>query len=127
MMTGNLPDKSTPVAMWLALRVYTLLCGVLAARLAGTTLLNIWERWDTVYYCRIASVGYAAGDGTTNFHPLFPWLARPLALLSGAPVVGLLLVSSIATLALYLAFERLALIDQEAVTARTSTLLFIFW
>jgi hypothetical protein len=127
MTTSDLPKKSTLVWIWLSLRVYTLLCGVVAARMAGALLATIWERWDAVYYARIASVGYSAGDGTTTFHPLFPWLARPIALLSGAPIVGLLLVSSIATLALYFAFERLALIDQNGVNARRSTLLFIFW
>lgn len=115
------------VRVWLALRVYTLLCGALAAYLAGTNLLAVWERWDTQYYMRIAGAGYSATDGTTTFHPLFPWLARPFALLGGPPVVGLLLVSSAATLALYLAFERLALLDHGSVKARTATLLFAFW
>src|SRR4051812_34155669 len=120
-------EKSTLAWIWLGLRAYTILCSYLAARLAGTSLLTVWGRWDAVYYARVANEGYSAIDGTTNFHPLFPWLAHPISLLSGEPIVALLLVSSIATLMLYLVFERLALFDQDAAAARTSTLLLIFW
>lgn len=109
------------------MRAYTLLCGVLAAYIAGTNLLAVWERWDAVYFVRIAGAGYSATDGTTTFHPLFPWLAKPFSLLGLPPVVGLLLVSSCATLALYYAFERLASLDHDSVKARTATLLFAFW
>jgi hypothetical protein len=126
-MTNSDTNKSTCVWLWLALRVYTFLCGALAAYLAGTNLLAVWERWDTQYYMRIAGAGYSATDGTTTFHPLFPWLARPFSLLGGPPVAGLLLVSSCATLALYLAFNRLALLDHNSFKARTATFLFAFW
>ena len=120
-------SKRIWVWIWLVLRVYTILCGVLAAYIAGTSLLAVWERWDTLYYIRIATAGYSATDGTTTFHPLFPWLAKPLALLGGPPVIGLLLVSSCATLALYLVFERLASLDLDPIKARTATFLFVFW
>ena len=120
-------SKRIWVWVWLVLRVYTLLCGALAAYIAGTNLLTVWERWDTLYYMRIASAGYTATDGTTTFHPLFPLLASPFALLGGPPVIGLLLVSSCATLALYLVFERLASLDHDAVKARTATFLLAFW
>src|ERR1051325_7312977 len=126
MTTGRDTSKRIWVWIWLALRVYTLLCGALAAYLAGTNLLAVWERWDAVYFVRITSAGYSASDGTTTFHPLFPWLARPFALLGVPPVVGLLLVSSCATLLLYHMFERLASLDHSAAKARTATLLFAF-
>src|ERR1044072_7184265 len=120
-------SKRIWVWIWLVLRVYTLLCGALAAYIAGTKLLAVWERWDTLYYMRIAGAGYSATDGTTTFHPLFPWLARPFVLLGGPPVVGLLLVSSCATLLVYPLFERLAAMDHDRVKARTATFLFVFW
>jgi Mannosyltransferase (PIG-V) len=126
-MTNGYTSKRTWTGIWLALRVYTFLCGALAAYLANTSVLAVWKRWDTVYYSRIASAGYSVADGTTTFHPLFPWLAKPLSLLGVAPVISLLLVSSCATLAVYLAFERLALLDHDAVKARTATFLFVFW
>ena len=120
-------SKRIWVRVWLALRVYTILCGALAAYIAGTSLLTVWERWDAKYYMSIASAGYSATDGTTSFHPLFPILARPFALLGGPPIIGLLLVSSCATLALYLVFQRLASLDHNSDKARTATFLFAFW
>ena len=120
-------SKRIWVWVWLVLRAYTFLCGALAAYLAGTSLLAVWERWDAVYFVRIAGAGYSASDGTTTFHPLFPWLAKPFSLLGVPPVVGLLLVSSCATLALYPMFERLASLDHDPAKARTATLLFVFW
>lgn len=120
-------SKRIWVWVWLGLRVFTVLCGAIAAYIAGTNLLTVWERWDTRYYMSIASAGYSATDGTTTFHPLFPWLARPFALLGGPPVICLLLVSSCATLALYLMFQRLASLDHNSVKARTATFLFAFW
>ena len=120
-------NKSFSVWIWLTLRTYTVLCGVVAAYIASTSLLTVWERWDTVYYSRIVSAGYSSVDGTTTFHPLFPWLAELPSLLGVAPIIALLLVSSCATLALYSAFERLALLDQDWARAQMATLLFIFW
>lgn len=125
--TDRNTNKRSLVWIWFSLRVYTILCGVIAAYIANTKLLEIWERWDTVYFVRIAGAGYSALDGTTTFHPLFPWLARPLTLVGLAPVVALLLVSSSATLAVYLVFERLALLDQDRGRARIATLSFAFW
>lgn len=127
MTTNSDGQKSIWMWIWSAIRVYTILCSVVAAYIANTTLLGIWERWDTVYYARIVNAGYSAVDGTTTFHPLFPWLAKLPALLGITPVISLLLVSSAATLALYPAFARLASLDQDWTKARLATLLFIFW
>ena len=122
-MTMNLNPLSL---IWLALRCYSLLCSFIAAQIAGISLTTVWERWDTVYYKRIVVEGYSATSATTNFHPLFSWLARPLWLLVVEPLVSLLVVSSLSTFFLYLAFERLAQTDQDA-TAKTSSLLFVCW
>lgn len=35
-------------------------------------LLAPWQRWDTNWYLHIAQWGYAIGDGTTNYPPLYP-------------------------------------------------------
>lgn len=127
MTLSGATSKRICVWVWLVLRAYTILCGLLAAYIAGTSLLAVWERWDTVYYMRIASAGYSPADGTTTFHPLFPWLAKPFALLGLPALIALLLVSSCATLALYLVFERLASLDHDAAKARTATFLLAFW
>lgn len=77
----------------------------------GRALLWPWLRWDTEYYLKIVQFGYSADDGTAQFHPLLAWLATPLAWITGQPLLGLLLVSSLASALLVLAFERLARLD----------------
>ena len=67
-----------------------------------------WHRWDATYYISIVLHGYGSDDGTTSFHPLLPWLARPFFALTGHPLLGLLLVSSLAALGTIIAFSRLA-------------------
>lgn len=148
-MNSNATRGESLFQVWLRLRLYTMLCAVAATTIFArsdlersvaawppswplTTWLNRlliapWNRWDAEYYIAIASEGYRADNKTPTFHPLLAWLAKPLAWLTGNPLLCLLLVSSIATLLLYLAFERLARFDQEPETARTSTLLLVFW
>jgi hypothetical protein len=41
-------------------------------------LFNPWAHWDGVWYIKIATSGYADGDGSTAFFPLFPLLVRCL-------------------------------------------------
>lgn len=90
-------------------------------------LLDPWLRWDVNYYVRIIEQGYRVDDGTAQFHPLLPWLATPVAQATGQPILGLLLVTSIAGVLLLLCYERLARLDLDPEQARTSTLLFLFF
>ncbi len=135
--------------IWLHLRLFTLLCAVVAGafftltevertvaawppsepytRWLGRVLLAPFDRWDAEYYINIVSRGYRTDDGTAAFHPLLAWLSAPFAWLTGSPLFGLMLVSSLAGLFSYHAFERLAALDQNAQTARTSTLLYAFF
>src|ERR1051325_610376 len=124
---GNASDTKQLSLIWFILRGYTLLCGLVAARIAGASFTRVWERWDAVYYVRIVTDGYSADDGTTNFHPLYPLLAWPIAEVTRSPIFALLVVSSIATVALYLLFDRFARLDLPASQARAATLLLIFW
>jgi len=39
-------------------------------------LLGVWQRFDTIWYIKIAMQGYAQGDGSTVFFPLYPLLTR---------------------------------------------------
>ncbi len=89
-------------------------------------LLAPWERRDAVYYVLTVARGYRADDGTAQFHPLYAWLATPLGRLTGQPMIGLLIVSALASIALLLVFERLARLDLDAEMARVSTLLLLF-
>ncbi len=85
-------------------------------------LLLPWQRWDTVYYLRIVTRGYALTDGTAQFHPLFPWLAKLPVLLGCAPLTALWMVSSVATAVLLVVFFDLAHLDMPPSQARYATL-----
>jgi hypothetical protein len=68
----------------------------------GTWLQRIfvmpWMRYDYEYYASIITHGYRTDDGTASFHPLYPLLAKALALLTGNALLSLLLVSTVATI-----------------------------
>lgn len=87
--------------------------------------LSPWERWDVTYYIRIVDQGYRVDDGTAQFHPLLAWLATPLHWMGLAPLLSLMVVSSIASLVLLLVFEHLARLDLNVQQTYTSTLLLI--
>jgi hypothetical protein len=42
-----------------------------------------WERFDALWYLRIASHGYADHDGSAAFYPLFPLVSRGVSFLIG--------------------------------------------
>jgi Mannosyltransferase (PIG-V) len=87
-------------------------------------LLSTWQRWDALWYQRIAEAGYRPGDGTAHFQPLYPLLARIVSVpLSGQVVWAELLVSSAAfALAMWLLY-RVARFDVGPLVARLSVLL----
>jgi hypothetical protein len=136
------------LALWLMLRILTSLWAALVSPLHPHTLreqaiplwppseplgawlervlLAPWERWDTHSYLTIIRQGYQAGNGTAQFHPLFAWIATPLAGLTGSPLLGLMLISSGASLGVLITFERLARLDLDQDAAHTSTLLLAF-
>jgi hypothetical protein len=70
------------------------------------TLVNVWFRWDTVWYLKIAAFGYSSQDGTLAFMPLYPWLVRGLGALTGNYLLAALIISNLACLlALFLFYE----------------------
>lgn len=97
---------------------------LLEAWLARVLLLP-WQRWDVIYYIWIVIRGYTLHDGTAQFHPLFPWLAKPLVWLGVSPLLALLGVSTVATVVLLVLFLRLAQLDLPLPQARDATLLLL--
>ena len=83
-----------------------------------------WFRWDAKYYIWATSQGFSVNDGSASFHPLLSLLAKPIFYLTGAPLFALLLVSTLATLALYVCFYQLARLDLDDDSAWRATLLF---
>jgi hypothetical protein len=81
-------------------------------------LITAWERFDALWFLRIASAGYVDGDGSAAFFPLYPLLTRGLsAVLGGHPLAAALVISHVAAfgsmLMLYLLTAR-ELGDEEA-------------
>ncbi len=136
------------LAAWAVLRLFTGIWVTLVARFVPITpreqgiafwppssplgawlervTLAPWHRWDTKYYLWIVERGYRIDDGTAQFHPLYPWLATPLALIGASPLLALMIVSSVAGAAFVLVFERLARLDLAPDQARWSALLLLF-
>jgi hypothetical protein len=130
------------IDLWLGLRIFTLVLACVIGPMRPLTereknisvlppsapypswlervVIAPWERWDAVYYAKIVREGYRADDGTAQFHPLLPMLAKPFF---WSPMLGLLLVSSIASLLFVVVYFRLA--DLDIANAETSTRLML--
>jgi hypothetical protein len=62
-------------------------------------LVTAFERFDALWFLRIASHGYAKADGSAAFYPLYPLATRAVSfVLGGHPLAGALLVSNAAFL-----------------------------
>ena len=77
-----------------------------------SALLNAWNRWDTSQFTAIAANGYES-VWRTAFFPLYPMLEKGLSLLTHDPYIAGLLLSNLATLALFTVFYRLIAEDFE--------------
>jgi hypothetical protein len=59
--------------------------------------LGVWQRFDALWYLRIAIQGYAPNDGSTVYFPLYPALIRMLGkALLGNYLIAALVVSNLA-------------------------------
>jgi hypothetical protein len=74
---------------------------------------------------RILKEGYQFGNGTDAFHPLYPCLAWPLTRPGLDPLLALMLVGNLATLAFLLLFERMAALDSTPTQEQTASLLLL--
>jgi hypothetical protein len=90
-------------------------------------LIAPWARWDALWYARIVAHGYQAGDGTTQFYPLYPLLAMPLARLGVPPLTALTVVGLAAGLGAVLRFERLAREEMDPIRARRAAAAFMLF
>jgi hypothetical protein len=134
-----------PLKLWTVLRLLSVLVAAVAYsyhrpvpdrpderipmpdRSAEQVFVAPWYRYDAVWYVRIHQNGYRSDDGTANFHPLYPWVARLFSGLPLHPLWSLQLVSTVAGALLVVALWRLALLDLTEEGARAATLLFLCW
>ena len=87
-------------------------------------VFTAWERFDALWFLRIAESGYADGDGSAVFFPLFPLLIRAVSqAIGGHPFAAALVISNVA-FAVALCFLYLLTAEERSVeTARTTVLL----
>ena len=87
-------------------------------------LFTAWERFDALWFLRIAEHGYATGDGSAAFFPLYPMAVRLVStLLGGHPLAAALLVSNAAFLLALAVVYDLARSERSGSVARTTVLL----
>ena len=88
---------------------------------------EIWDQWDFGYYQKIAEFGYEAMDSSLAFYPLFPWLLRFVASISGSYLAAGLIVSGIASIVAAVLLRRLVQRDYNSgVALRTVWFFLIF-
>jgi hypothetical protein len=86
-------------------------------------LLGVWQRFDTLWYVRIAAQGYAPYDGSTVYFPLYPMLIRFTGtLFAGNYLLAALVVSNLAFVGVLVCLHRLTERQFGAMSARRSTL-----
>jgi hypothetical protein len=129
-----------PISLFVVLRVWTMLWASIGAALIPLSaeaskhyygmeplhdwVFAPWQRWDTIWYTKIAWEGYAA-DASSHFPPLYPLLIRLFTPLTGNNAVAAGLgISSVAALASFILLYQLALSMFDQAAARR-TLLFL--
>jgi hypothetical protein len=87
-------------------------------------LFTAWERFDALWFLRIAADGYRATDGSAAFFPLYPVAVRIVsALLGGHPFAAGLLVSNASFLGALLVLYTLTRSELSERVARTTVVL----
>lgn len=117
-----LREYAFPIVVFVILRAWTMLWASITAAFVplaaqashfyyGMTPLNDlffapWQRWDTIWYTKIAVEGYVPGEGS-NFPPFYPFLIRLLLPLTGnnAVVAGLVISGAAALASLILLYH----------------------
>ena len=86
-------------------------------------VFTAWERWDVLWYLRIASEGYRSDDGSAAFFPLYPLLARGAGILTGDSwLLGAYLVSNLSLVAALALLYRLTALEMSDEAARRTVL-----
>ena len=87
-----------------------------------------WERFDALWFLRIAETGYAVDDGSAAFFPLYPLLVRAVSVaLLGHPFAASLLVSNAAFVGALVVLYLLTDLELGERAARTTVMLVSFF
>lgn len=86
-------------------------------------LFTAWERWDALWFLRIATGGYMEGDGSAAFFPLYPLLIRGLSVvIGGHPYAAALIISNASYFAAMVFVYRLTDLEFDPQWARRTVL-----
>ena len=86
-------------------------------------LFTGWERFDALWFLRIAAEGYAHADGSAAFFPLYPMTVRLLSfLMGGHPLAASLIVSNLAFLGALIVLYFLTFSELSPEAARKTVL-----
>ena len=89
----------------------------------GELILGCWQRFDTLWYLRIATQGYAPDDGSTVYFPLYPLLIRVLGeVFLDNYLVAALVISNVAYIGVLFCLYELTEYEFGGASARRSTL-----
>ena len=90
---------------------------------AAELLLGVWQRFDTLWYLRIAAQGYAPRDGSTVYFPLYPTLITVLGtVFAGNYLFAAIVISNLAYVGVLYCLYKLAEMHFDGASARRSTL-----
>lgn len=91
-------------------------------------VFGVWQRFDTLWYLKIATYGYSLEDGSTAYFPLYPLLIRAGGkILLGNYLLAALIISNLAYIGLLFYLYRLTtLLFEEETARRTVVYLAIF-
>ena len=86
-------------------------------------LFTVWERFDALWFLRIAAQGYRATDGSAAFFPLFPLAVRAISfLIGGHPLAAGFIVSNLSILGALIVLYFLTTSESSERAARTTVL-----
>ena len=92
--------------------------------------LDIWNRWDSLNYQKLAEFGYSATGELQPllvFYPLYPWTVRLFAFVTRDYLISAFIVSTIASLVTAVLLQRLVELDySKELAQRAVWFLFIF-
>lgn len=83
-------------------------------------LITPWQRWDAIWYLRIAEFGYRPSDPNFSFNPLLPILIHVLSLVSNNALFSALVIATLATFGSFVLIYRIgAELFNQAAAQRT--------
>lgn len=86
-------------------------------------LFTVWERFDALWFLRIAAEGYRSTDGSAAFFPLFPLAVRAVSFaIGGHPLAAGFVVSNLSILGAFIVLYFLTASELSERAARTTVL-----